>query len=186
MTFDTAKHPRGNGGRFVPVASAEPETVILAQDETTAGPVYTSGSKWNPFEERLRIDDRTEILDRSKTGWRGPDSRVHHQWLIVDGTPVAMLHYRFHPSEHPYGLAVCDIEVRPDQRGRGYGARAIEIARSRHGNVEMYTTGEFSQTGAAAFADHLPLLPGGQVYVSKHEYTFVRDWDDMEPEFPLS
>lgn len=192
MTFNSMQHPRGTGGRFVRRTQDEARSLALvetADDEVDLSvfPAYESlSSRYATHTERIRIDERTEIEDQSKRGWNGDDSRIHHQWLIVDGHAVAMLHYHFAPSEEPHSLTACDIEVKPTERGKGFGRRAIEIARARHGNRPMWTTGSFSESGAAAFAKHLPVLPYEAPHVSTSEYQFVHDWEKMWPTYPLS
>lgn len=113
---------------------------------------------------------------------------AHEFWMdIADGTPVAFakVHTRLGQRDRAYRLTVCDIEVRPGYRGRGY-ARALIAAIEDVFGERLHTTGSYSPSGFAAFGKHLPVHPGEAASVSfEDDMTFVDDWDGRVPRYRL-
>lgn len=68
------------------------------------------------------------------------------------------------------------VEVRKEQRGRGWVGRII-CAVEEHANETMWSSGNYTELGHRALAAHLPLLPGCTAQVSERPQVFVEDWE---------
>lgn len=100
-------------------------------------------------------------------------------WLLADGTPVAYLHTMEHRNRTEYRHVLCDIEVRPGYRGRGYARRIVEAANAVLATT-LHTTGGFTPLGAQALS-WLPVLPWEAPGVKYDDQAFVADWDTLSP-----
>lgn len=129
----------------------------------------------------------TEFLVRGDS--KAVSDGLYEQWWLTDhGVTVAYIQvvYReVRPAGYP-ALTLCDIEVRPEFRRRGYGRDIIAFVQ-RHYDEVLHATGSFTPEGHAAFAEYLPIVPGGFESVSgaNSDLTFVDDWDQCEPKYPL-
>lgn len=116
-------------------------------------------------------------------------------FMLVDGVPVAYLCYFPHGDRHvaegeTKGLALCDIEVHPDHRGKGYAKEIIKQVQDSEGGKTLYTSGSYTPTGYSRLVQNgnplLPMLESSVRFGDTHavrfdDMTFVRDWDAMLP-----
>lgn len=116
-------------------------------------------------------------------------------FMLIDGVPVAYLCYYHHDDNdvikgEEKGLALCDIEVRPEHREKGLAKEIIRRVQESEGGKILYTSGCYTKTGYERLVrDGEGLVPMQQWRIrngEKHQaefndMTFVHDWDEMIP-----
>lgn len=87
------------------------------------------------------------------------------------------------------GVVLCDVEINPEARGRGYALSAIRRLKETYGAESVEFTGSFSEAGYAMFqkmqaeeartGEKLVSIQHGQRITEPYEgqiYSFVQDW----------
>lgn len=129
-----------------------------------------------------------EITTRVQTKTFYGTNEAAHLWLLADGVPVAFIHTHFRPTsgeEEWPSLTLCDIEVREGYRGQGMAVLAITAAEERYPGHTLHTTGTYTPLGFDRLGAHIPTVPYEQATVRVRDMSFVHDWDQMHPEYPL-
>lgn len=116
-------------------------------------------------------------------------------FMLIDGVPVAYLCYFHHDDNHVVegeekGLALCDLEVRPEYRGKGLAKEIIRRVQESEDGKILYTSGCYTKTGYERLVRNgeglVPMQQWRVRYGDTHheafkDMTFVRDWDKMIP-----
>lgn len=113
------------------------------------------------------------------------DKENSHFWLMVNGTPIAFARAVYDSDENI--VVLYEIEVRDIYRGYGYGKIILDLI-SEHYMLPVHSEGIYTPLGWKAFGSHLPLMPGGIIHVDQFDdkqYRFVKDWDNLVPEYEL-
>lgn len=146
------------------------------------------------------IPGATIAFHISDPSWR-PDSNPHKDrsieaWLTTEDGNVAFvkLFTRDESYAPPLGnhLAMCDIETRPDQRGRGL-ALALRQDIEEAYSMEIYSSGNMTPEGFEAFGPHVRTYPqpeGWSDYykpsASFNSMGFVASWKHKLPRWPAN
>lgn len=108
----------------------------------------------------------------------------HALWLRdTEGRPMAYLKI----MENDETLQLCDLEVRPEFRGRGLVKRIVRAAELKHGK-KMTHNGGYTPEGLVSIAplfhsaEELSKIRDVHLYPSM---TFVESWDSAYPRHPL-
>ena len=106
-----------------------------------------------------------------------------HVWLNdTEGHTIAYIKVMKDDKE----IALCDIEVRPEFRGRKLAKRLIEAVEKNEGQKIVHRGG-YTPEGLRSIA---PLFHNAeemkieQEKIGFNSMTFVRDWDHKQPEYP--
>jgi GNAT superfamily N-acetyltransferase len=145
--------------------------------------------------------DTKIIVDKDGTYAKQGEKYYCRAWMYKHGKPVAMLRFATYPANYtppegtyPYTESViCDIEVRPESLGKGYG---MEIIRNVEKNI---LTGRLIHSGGHYTPEGEKYLGGKLPYTNeaKHEYKkvfadnktpessyrsmkFVHDWEELQ------
>lgn len=126
---------------------------------------------------------RTEVK-ASKKNYMQPITE-HQLWLRdTEGRPMAFIKVNENTTTGEVGL--CDVEVRPEYRGRKLGARLIKATEVMLGKPVVHTGG-YTPEGLKHIA---PLFHTAEEveelkYNTFGSMTFVSDWDRAWPKYPL-
>lgn len=140
--------------------------------------VITDEIVGSPATDRSRLDKRQGFPGRWKTA---------HQVFLRDteGRPMAFVHFNEDQQGGP--LSLCDVEVRPEYRGRKLSHRLLKAVEEEFGKP-LEHTGGYTLAGLKALA---PLFHGeedltsGKVQDVFPPMTFVEDWDRAWAKYPL-
>lgn len=126
---------------------------------------------------------RTEIK-ASKKSYHLPITE-HQLWLRdTEGRPMAFIKVNEDASKGRVSL--CDVEVRPEYRGRKLGARLIKATEALLGKPVVHDGG-YTPDGLKHIAPlfHTPQDLEAEAYSTFSPMTFVNDWDRAWPKYPF-
>lgn len=96
------------------------------------------------------------------------------------------------------GVVLCDVEINPDARGKGYALSTIRKLKETYGAESVEFTGSFSEAGYAMFrklqAEEartgerlVSIIHGGRITepYEGQSYSFVRDWATEHAKYRL-
>lgn len=130
----------------------------------------------SPETDVERLTSRSE-----EKGWGNSMATSHQLWLHdTEERPIAFIQVNEYHSDNTLGI--CDIEVRPEYRGRKLGKRLIEAVEKKF-EQKLNHYGGYTPDGLKSIA---PLFKSKEEiatgdYSMFDPMTFVKDWDKAWP-----